>query len=549
MLELNVDKPGAPLVVTRDLSYEEEEAGRLMVGPAGEMFDLCIGEAGFLRSELNITTVVPVRAPYDDFRKHKASDVLRGKAALDELVARLKPSLIITLGNEAAYHFVPGWPTGGREIYGAKGIENRRGYFWESKYGWVLTLMHPESAARKIVPGYELLRRDFMRAKRWLRGKLPRQEFPDVITVNASHVNTLLNNQVLAFDIETKWDKVYCCGFCGDDMQPYVAKFGQGFELMHDILVGREGLIGVAHNGQYDADLLDRDGYPTSLYTDDTQTAWGNALEPELAFRDEEGGKLTRKGLAALASLHPGLNVPFWKDDYPRYGHPNWVSGYPDQASSDPDETAKLYTMAGRDCFVTRALWDWLSAEMAERNVEEQYRLAFDTNLCCITMTRRGWKVDNKLRKERMKLLEARSEQAKEESAAIALEYIKKHDIEDFKTYKQCKCCGGGKVAREQCWRCAGFSEKPTKKDMAERLGDDNSTLTKKELEALLLDVCTECWGLGVIAHWEFNPFSGQQLKRLLYDEIGAPKWVWRGKARMDEMATIRLMLWAEGKS
>ena len=555
--EINKPAKGGVLLVGRDWGWHEENEKQPFVGEAGQELDEVLPFGGFRREDVNITNVVQEHRPaYDEFKNHPESHVEEGRANLDKLVKRLKPKLIITLGNEAAYHFVEGWPTQGRGIYGAKGIEDRRGYFWETKYGWVLTLLHPAGALRKIVPGHELLCRDFGRARRWLRGKLPREEFPEVKTLQRT-TRTLRQSKILAFDIETRFGhQVFACGFTGDDLQPYVAKYGRGFDLMADLLNGREGQKGVAHNGPYDVDLLDRAGFPTMLYTDDTQAAWGNALEPELAFRDEgEGkGRLTRKGLASLGSLCPTMNVPYWKEEHPRYGHPEWVSGYPrddlfPEEQEERGELDKLYLMGGRDSYITRRLWNWLWPQVVKQGVEPQYRLAFETNVRCITMTRRGWRVNEPLRVERMEALDKRAEEAKEIARDAALLYIEKHEIEDFRWVKQCWCCNG---AGGRCWRCAGLGAMPGKKAeygpflAVNNLGEVDE-YTVAELKDLLPE-CETCAGIGSRSGYDFNPYSGPQLRTLLYKHVGAPKWVFKGKEKMDEMAQLRMLLWSEGR-
>ncbi len=534
--ELNVNRKGKVLVVARDYGQVEEDQGRPLVGPAGVLFDEVLAYAGFRREDVNITNVVQEhRPPYDDFTKHNPRHVEEGRANLDKLVKRLKPKLIITMGNEAAYHFVEGWPTGGRNIFGAKGIEDRRGYFWETKQGWVFTILHPAGVMREIVPKYELICRDFLRARQWLKGKLPREEFPKIKTLSDwGQVEQLLRNKAVAFDIETRFgSKVFCCGFTGDKLQPVVAKFGKGFKLMERLLQGSKKLRGLAHNGPYDIDILDRAGYSTALYTDDTQAAWGNALEPELAFRDEgeHGGRLTRKSLASLASLCPGMNVPFWKAEYPRPGHPEWISGYPEEDSENPQELSKLYLMGGRDSYITRRIWDpWLWPLVKEQNVEEQYRLAFETNIRCITMTRRGWRVDDKLRLERIELLEKRSNESKSVAREAGLAYIEKHELEEFKWKKQCWCCSGAKGG---CWRCAGLAAMPKKKiEYAPLLGlkgkngrhieealKEHTVVQLKEM----FPVCDTCRGVGFKEGFEFNPYCVVPEALVLTEDL---RWV-----------------------
>jgi uracil-DNA glycosylase family 4 len=549
--EINAPRKGGVLLVGEAYGEDEEDAGRPFVGAAGQLLDDLLAYGGFRREDVNITNVVNARPPGDDNDFHRFSDahVRQGEAELDRLVKRLQPKLIVTVGNPSAAHFVPDWPTGGRGIIGAKGIEERRGYFWETPAGWVLTLLHPAAALRKMVPGYELCRRDFVRAKRWLQGKLPREAFPPCKTLRTQHVPTLLRNDALAFDIETKWNRVFCCGFTGDDLQPYVAKYGEGLRVMGTLLAGREGLHGVAHNGPFDADMLDREGYPTALYTDDTQSAWW-ALEPELASRDEgdAGGRMTKKSLVFLGSLDP-FNLPYWKAPWARPGYPEWECGYPLDSDDDATHARKLSRMGGWDSYVTRRRWTLLQAQMRKEGVEEQYRLAFETNLRCITMTRRGWRVDEALRQERMATLEQRAEQAKQESMLAGLAYIEKHAIDAFKVTKQCPCCGGGLIARHQCWRCAGFARKPTKAMLLANRTDplgDLAHMKRDELEAFLLAPCTKCQGQGSTFTYVFNPYSGQKLRTLLYDNVGAPQWVFKRKVKMDEMAQQRMLQWAE---
>lgn len=538
--------------------------GRPFVGPAGELLNDVASYGGFVRGhDMNITNVVDERPPFDDFKKHDILDVMRCRRDLDALVKQLRPSLIITMGNEAAYHFVPDWPTQGRDIFGAKGIEDRRGYFWETKYGWVYTILHPAGAARKIVPGYELLRRDCKRAKTWLQGKLPRTEFPKVRVLDDRSHGRFRVFDMIGADIESRFGKPFCCGFTGDDLQPFCALTGkpESDRAMRRLL-GMPDAHGVFHNGPYDADILDRNGYPTTLYTDDTQSMWGNGLEPELAFKDdEEQGKLTRKGLASLASLCPTLNVPFWKQMWTRLGHPDWIAGYPPEDSNDPEDLAKLFLMGGRDSFITRWLYNWLYPELVRLRREAQYRLAFETNLRCITMTRRGWRVHDGLRLERILILSQRSDEAKAIAQKAGLAYIEKHAIEDFKVTKQCECCHG---VGNRCWRCAGLPAMPKKKEQylgaecgveyANARGIHTSyiidqhrldTLTVKELKACL-PPCRQCNAVGSKSHYEFNPYSRDQLATLLYDHIGAPKWVFKGKTKMDEMAHLKLLQWAE---
>lgn len=208
--EINVPKPGAVLVVGRDPGRDEVELGRPFVGRAGELLDAVLSETGLLREEINIANVVGYQPFENDFKNHSQERVEAGLAALHTLIRGLKPSLIITLGNEAAHAVIPGWPssrTQGLTIFGAKGIEDRRGYFWDTPYGTVLAALHPAGVIRKQLPGRWLLETDFRRARRWLRGALPRDQFPPVRRLRSmEEVHRILSSKLVGWDIETKWD-------------------------------------------------------------------------------------------------------------------------------------------------------------------------------------------------------------------------------------------------------------------------------------------------------------------------------------------------------
>ena len=119
---------------------------------AGALLDQALTQAGIRRQDVNITNVVPTQPAGNDFSKHSGDDVAAGLADLAALVRRLKPNLIVTLGNESSFAAVPGWPSRSRSIFGATGISERRGYLWEGIQGTkVLSTLHPEDC---ITPGY-----------------------------------------------------------------------------------------------------------------------------------------------------------------------------------------------------------------------------------------------------------------------------------------------------------------------------------------------------------------------------------------------------------
>jgi len=550
--EINVPEPGkAILLVGRDPGEDELKVGRPFVGRAGEELDYVLADAGVRRQDVNITNVVPWRPAANDFKKHNTEQVEQGLRQLYLLIDQLKPTLIIAMGNEASYALVPDWPTGGRGIFGAKGINDRRGYFWETALGNVLTTLHPATITRQAVPNRALITNDMIRARQWLRGKLPRHEMPDPIYIPLSsekQVQALAGSQYLAADIETRWEstELLCCGFCGDDMQPYVAKYGKGFKMMEKVLTSP--VIKVFHNGwgfdipfllyDYDMDMI-------VGYEEDTQNMW-HALEPELAGKDIQAdekaeSKLTRKGLAFLATLSEpySYNIEWWKN-------------YPDD--DDPEHNEKMYVLNAIDAYVTRLITGPLLSAIEKEGVEDQYRLTFDTGYGCMIMQKRGIVINDSERRTRIKRLAIRGKALMQESSQAALDFIEKNELDFFRVDKQCKCCGGGKIARQRCWRCAGFEKKPGKKDLLELASKhdrfeehDLSMLKKEQLEELVLAPCSTCEGRGKNSVYHFNPGSWQQMQELLYHQLATPKSTWKGKTTTNEQALMKVLRWAQG--
>lgn len=351
-------------------------------------------------------------------------------------------------------------------------------------------------------------------------------------------VSHLTSCKLLGWDIETKWDGtgILCCGFCGDDLQSYVAYGPHEFQLFaKPILLStvRKG----GHNGKFDLAVMEAaEGVQVLGYTDDTQQMWW-AIEPELAGDDDTGGedtevtssgnRMTRKGLAFLMSLEH--NVEWWKN-YP----------LPD----DPEHGAKMLTLNGKDTWATRTLLTELGRRMDTDNVRSQYQQAMDAYPALLDMHREGLPVNNELREERMRILDARKDEGSTKTKEVALKYIVDHDIAGFRTMKKCTCCGGGKTQRDHCWKCAdAYSSRYPKitAKAAKEIGFKNM----KELKLALLP-CRTCGGVGKTAHYDFNPFSPPQMKKLLYDVIGIPRHTYKGKVMMDEDAMKKILRWAK---
>jgi hypothetical protein len=151
-----------------------------------------------------------------------------------------------------------------------------------------------------------------------------------------------------------------------------------------------------------------------------------------------------------------------------------------------------------------------------------------------------GLLVDNTLRVQRMEELEARKDVGADKTREVALEYIKEHDLKQFRKMKKCQCCGGGKTQAIKCLKCSGYEGK-TLKEIAKEKG-----YTQKAIKEEFLFPCETCGGTGKIKEYFFNPFSPPQMKKLLYDIIGVPSSSYRGKIMMDEDAMRKILRWAK---
>jgi len=167
---------------------------------------------------------------------------------------------------------------------------------------------------------------------------------------------------------------------------------------------------------------------------------------------------------------------------------------------------------------------------MQAAKVIEQYKLAVSLYPATVSMQLKGIRVNEDLRRERMASLKARHEVAKEQSATPGLAYIEKTGSSSFAKPKRCPCCRGGKVARTACHRCQGLAKKPSKKS------------------GVILTTCTRCNGVGKVTTYSFNPYSPVQMKKFLYEVIGAPKHVWKGKVTTDATALKKILRWARGQ-
>jgi uracil-DNA glycosylase family 4 len=541
--EINTWKP-TTLWVGRDPGLYEINDGRPFVGKAGQKLDEGMSLAGLRRKDHNFANRVGYKPWNNKFENHKDEHIEEGKIELFRLIRKLKPELVVSLGNEASFDLVPEFKeiTGSTSIRDCSGITKIRGYFFwnEELQTWVLASFHPSSVLYQATQQFQLFA-DIKRAADFVRGDLPRLEMPlPLVLRSPAAFAALKDSELTAFDIETKWagDELLVTAFCGNDLQPYYT-WASDLSAMQEFL-GSHAHRKVAHNGKFDEYFLTYHcGTAVGNLSEDTMVLhW--AMYPELAGQEDTGaeekyeprkrkGRMTRKGLNFLASLY--LNVPWWKD----YEH------------DDPGRMARLCC---QDVWVTRMLHDIMYPKAEAMGVIEQYRENMALQSSLITTQHRGILIDEELRKDRIKKLRDRMKKAKTKTAEAALDYIVGKRLDFFRVTKQCKCCNG---VGERCWRCAGLIESPKRKAQYVGMAFDGEPMeewrvnehTVAELKEML-PTCTACDAEGKTSWYEFNPMSSQQMEELLYGELEAPRSLMVGDSPCNQ-ATLRKILeeWA----
>lgn len=543
--ELNHPTPGGVLIVGRDPGSEEMRQGRPFVGAAGDQLERILRAAGIDRRRVNIANIVGIQPPGNDFRRHAAEDVQRGLRELDFLVATLRPNVIITLGNEAAWACVGDWP-GHKDgshasIMGARDIQRRRGYLWDGAQGTlhgakVLTTLHPSAVMRDGSGISEMLATlDFERA--WAeRGSAtltrPRMDITVIRTATqaSNAVSSICEDSSVACDIEITGGErpsVLCVGFAPTPQRAYV--FPQAMLSYAYGILRNERIAKVWQNGQFDLHFLaTRAAVHVADPLDDIIVAW-HTRWPEIAGAaltvdgDRKGAKATKKSLAFFASL---------------YSKAAWWKNY----NVDIEGMLRL---CGQDCCLTMQTHLALQQELDEMDLTSVYRLTMARVRPVATMQARGILIDEGRRRSAIAELDARADAALIEMSEIAESLFTEARASLPKPEliwhrKVCPCCRNGAGKRAACTSCAGLEDtrKPallaayiayirgnggTLKDKAAAVAAAPK-LSAGALKEAILRPCKVCGGRGEWEVYAFNPASSEQMSMLLYDVLKLPR-------------------------
>jgi len=536
MNEINNTKHGGLLLVGRDPGAEEMRKGVPFCGPSGQLLNNLLSQAGIRRGRINITNLVQMQPIANDFGRHLKGDVERGRAQLIHLVARLRPNLIITCGNEASHALIEGWPANGKgQPYG---IQERRGYLWtptgDCKTNKILSVLHPAACLVSRDPSginELLLLRDLKRAKEETKSAIlnrPKYEIEIVTKSRAQRAANEINAcGIVACDIETFGpNETACIGFATTSTRAFVftrKTIDYAYGILTNSRVGK-----IFQNGQFDLyHLLSRDNINVLGRIDDTMVGW-HCLWPEIASQREgkRGAKRTHKGLAFLESIY-GESPEWWKD-------------------YDFKDNSEMYRLNGMDVCKTFHIWSSISNNINKEGVRRIYEHERRMIWPCVMIQHRGMLVDEKAKTIAVQNLDSERETLNQTIQLQIAPIIKenRNKLENDRLFYKiitCKCCRNGKAKRDQCWSCAGFEKNPSKKQLLERydrsLSASDKKLPKKLIVDLMIPQCQYCKGIGSWETFEFNPSSEAQIKEVLYNILKLPVRYEKGSPTSNEVA------------
>lgn len=392
--ELGSGPLDAPLLfVGRDYGSEEARLRQPFQGLAGQVLNVTLRFAGLRREEVRIDNLVPKQPPNNDWDRHDPADIVWGAERLRQLIAVQRPKLIVGLGGEVAKFLLgDGMPDAG--------IQELRGYFWDTAYGRVLTTVHPAGVLQDWTPWRALLNLDVRRAAAELRAGCPPLDTRSVSIVtdpreleelygairNAGRVDAGrgaaaaaercrpgrsqhkatrvsegrdgrglpaepiqvpvrgvyrgADGRGVAFDIENTADfQLACLGVAPSAERAWVIPAYEGWQLAAIRALCESDTPKVLQNGQYDRFFLRRFcGIELRRQVFDTQLAW-HTLQPELA-----GKKLQTTARRKTYSRTTVKSLRFLASIYTR--DPFWK----DYAFQSEEER---YILCGKDCCVT----------------------------------------------------------------------------------------------------------------------------------------------------------------------------------------------------
>lgn len=535
------------VLVGESPARREMELGKPFVGRAGKVLNGVLARAGIDRSSVRLVNAVPVRAPGDRFSRHRQIDREWGEKLLQEELRRAVANgarLIVPLG-ENPLQMVCGDDLPRPPRWGETDGPNEKSRIgaWRGSlvpldeigsarlhsdtdlhravdprtdpYAYALPSFHPAAVARRYQWHRQALD-DLKRARAFLDDRWPWPK-PRQWTIgppSREWVDQIRHHEKLV-GLDSEHQPTNIVALVSEEEVYAFTWRSEYLELLAPLLEDESVLV-VAHNVAHDWTFMRQLGF-------DAHTRWVDT-----------GGFAHVLCNALPRSLSPGLSARF--TGYPYH---KWL------VEQDP------VRYCGWDAVVCYdAYWEALDEVMAKDQlhvVEHDHKLLRS----CLAMQWRGVKVDEQARSDAEHDAAGRVGNAEAELKRLAEPVVREklakfNKPHLFKQVKQCKCCGGGKTKREQCWSCAGFSEAPRKselEELAEKRGVELEAEKplKADLENALLEPCEACEGEGSIESWLDWKWDGPALNDVLYRGFGIRPRSYKGREtrRADQLAPV----------
>lgn len=178
---------------------DEIRLGRNFAGAAGSLLERCLRRLGMERQQLTIANSAWCKVPrlgFFDKPTALSEQVMQHCAPhLDQLIERIRPKVIVTLGGVAL-----------RRVCGVSGITNRHGYVHDSPYGIpVIPSFHPSFIMQGQAKFQSVLMFALRRAQEVARGEWQRAPVRYVLDDYEAMRRYLADSPIdlLAMDIET----------------------------------------------------------------------------------------------------------------------------------------------------------------------------------------------------------------------------------------------------------------------------------------------------------------------------------------------------------
>jgi len=510
------------VLVTDSPDFYAVQNEQPLVGSAGRVLDVALQAAAIDRRDCRIISLVPIRAPKDDFALHSAEALEWGLQRFWAELNSLQPKMVIALGLEPLVELLG--PFTGRGS--GHGINQWRGSILHPEYWpcvsdgvaqriggivsrpWpVLATLRPADVQKQFA-WMSWLKLDMRKASKYLDG---RWEFPPdrewVINKPerfGEFVDEIItHSHLVAYDSEM--EPLPIVAFA-TEWAVHAFVVDARVRTHMERLMASPSVLKIAHNWAHDLIWTEKRldvGVNWPLF--DTMGVMHN-LEPE-------GQK----------ALSPHMSTKFTSWPYHK-----WMFN------------VDAVTYCAMDAAVCMdAYWPMLGDVFAlgddfQDLVEHDQKL----NWHLIDMQSRGVAVDVVEQATVQRELADDYVEAQASFEAMSAPIVEKsyHRFKKphlFKQAKRCECCGGGKIQSQHCWRCGGLPAKPAKKEdynyeCVTAWLSDKWTVTQAKDQ---LPVCDTCGGMAKIEAWlPLNLSSSPQMQDLLYRGLAIRPRKFKGK-------------------